>query len=177
MNDAITRTLEAEMNGTKFGLEDLSQLLNSVEGAEKATEGGKVSNVSNLLDIGDDSGTAVSSSGSDFAKAISQDDDDEFSNLTLKQSSINRGKKDTTKQRITPILPPPPGQKLSVPSKIAPPLAADAAATAGLTDLLSMDNMMISGESIPPPPPALAPAGNNTNNTTAPNNDDLDFFK
>jgi hypothetical protein len=99
-NDAILKTLEAEKTGTRIGVEDDLNISNN----NKVNGSG----TGNLLDL-DESPKAKSNTVS--ANQMNNDDDDEFSGLTLKTTKIGSGggigKKNINKP-FTPLVPPPP---------------------------------------------------------------------
>lgn len=200
VNDAIQRTLEAEMNHTTIGPEDLQGLLANFDDAAKDSSGSTNSTTDLLdLDVGDASKAVVSSSsqyssstnaagngnGNGFAKAISDDMEDEFSNLSLKTVK----KKELSKTKSPPIakLPPPPGNNSKL--KLSPPPPPpSSSSTAGVgNDILDLD-LSYSSSQQPPAPPlpsgGVAPASSVTKTSSSiqppatkeMTDDDLDSF-
>ena len=183
INDAIQRTLEAEMNHTTLDSEDLQGLTVSFGSAVKVSSG-KDTDRNDLLDLDNDVGTggAVSANSSSFAKAMSDDVDDEFSNLTLKTVK----KKDTSKVKYSPSpitkLPPPPGGSTGKSKLVAPPPppSSSTSTTSSSTTAVAISNDLLDLDLTSSQPPA-APSSTTGTSIQPPvakemTEDDLDSF-
>lgn len=170
VNDAIIKTLEAEVSGTKLSPDDLGLL----------TSTGKVS-TGDLLDFdhgSSSSGPSSSSSSSSIAgyptasfgkvAATAMDDDDEFSSLTTK--TVRKATVPPIKSKINP-LPPPPGSFKPAATSPAAALMAQTAPVAPLAPPLDfaaeLDNMLGL------PPGGVVPVDNTNSKMT---DKDLDDF-
>ena len=191
VNDAIQRTLEAEMNHTSIDPDDLQGLMDTGKTSSNDDRG---AGNNNLLDLDGkvDSGVAACASssssssytgGSSFAKVMSDDMDDEFSKLTLKTIK----KRDPLKAKPPPItkLPPPPGSntKSNLPPPPPPPSSETSSSTttdAVNNDLLDLD--LSSSQPSAALPHAVTDANTNTRTSIQPpaakemTDEDLDTF-